>query len=69
MPAPLHDWLRGPWEGVLRERVESLCDDPLGLFRADVIRKMADEHSRGEVNHGLKLWTLFFFDSWWQQLS
>ncbi|MEC7240277.1 MAG: asparagine synthase-related protein [Myxococcota bacterium] len=69
MPAPLHDWLRGPWEGVLRERVESLCDDPLGLFRADAIRKMADEHSRGEVNHGLKLWTLFFFDSWWRQLS
>ena len=69
MPAPLHEWLRGPWEGVLRERVESLCDDPLGLFRADVIRKMADEHARGEVNHGLKLWTLFFFDSWWRQLS
>jgi len=68
MPAPLHEWLRGPWEPVLRERVESLCDDPLGLFRADAVRQMADEHARGEVNNGLRLWTLFFFDAWWRQL-
>jgi asparagine synthase (glutamine-hydrolysing) len=68
MPAPLHDWLRGAWVPVLKERVESLCDDPLGLFRADAIRQMADEHARGDANHGLRLWTLFFFDSWWRNL-
>jgi asparagine synthase (glutamine-hydrolysing) len=69
MPAPLHTWLRGPWEPELKSRVESLCDDPLGLFRADAIQKMAQEHAKGEANHGLRLWTLFFFDAWWRNLS
>jgi asparagine synthase (glutamine-hydrolysing) len=69
MPAPLHSWLRGPWEPALRARVESLCDDPLGLFRADAIQTMAQEHAKGEANHGLRLWTLFFFDAWWRNLS
>lgn len=69
MPAPLHTWLRGPWEPALKTRVESLCDDPLGLFRADTIQKMAQEHAAGEANHGLRLWTLFFFDAWWRNLS
>jgi len=69
MPAPLHDWLRGRSAPVLKQRVESICDNPLGLFRPDVVRKMAQEHAVGEANHGLRLWTLFFFDSWWRNLS
>ena len=64
MPAPLHEWLVavGPALGA----VESL-QTTLGAFRADNIGEWR-KSMPGDRNHGF-VSTLFFFDSWWRQLS
>ncbi|MCP4921301.1 MAG: asparagine synthase (glutamine-hydrolyzing) [Proteobacteria bacterium] len=68
MPTPLNRWLRGPGEAFLWERIESVCDDPLGLFRADSVRQMARRHAAGDEDLGPRLWTLIFFDAWLRTL-
>lgn len=69
LPSPMNRWLRGEGEGFLWERIEEVCADPLGLFRADAIRTMARQHARGEADWGPRLWTLIFFDLWRRRLS
>ena len=69
LPSPLNRWLRGEGEAFLWERVESVCDDPLGLFRKDALRRVAREHASGKADHGAQLWALFFFDLWYRTLS
>ncbi|HJN76855.1 MAG TPA: asparagine synthase (glutamine-hydrolyzing) [Myxococcota bacterium] len=68
MPAPMNRWLRGAGEAFLWEHVESVCDDPLGIFRVDAIRKLAREHAAGERDHGPRLWTLIALDMWLRTL-
>ncbi|MCB9763567.1 MAG: asparagine synthase (glutamine-hydrolyzing) [Alphaproteobacteria bacterium] len=68
LPSPLNRWLRGEGEAFLWERIESVCADPLGIFRGDAIREMARSHARGEAEHGPRLWTLIFFDLWYRRL-
>jgi len=69
MPAPMNRWLRGPGEAFLWEHVERVCQDPLGLFQADAIRRMARQHAANEADFGPQLWTLIALDLWLRQLS
>lgn len=68
MPSPVNRWLRGEGEAFMWQRVESICSDPLGLFQADHVRDLARQHASRQANHGPKLWTLIFFDLWYQRL-
>ncbi|MCB9744093.1 MAG: asparagine synthase (glutamine-hydrolyzing) [Alphaproteobacteria bacterium] len=68
MVSPLNRWLRGEGEAFLWERVESVCADPLGLFKGQAIRDLARAHAREEADHGPRLWTLIFFDLWYRRL-
>lgn len=67
-PSPLHRWLRSD-PAWLTERVESLCADPWGLFRPEVIHTLAREHREGLHDRGSMLWTLIFFDLWARGLA
>lgn len=69
VPYPLGKWLRGAGEAFLWERTESVCEDPLGLFRPEQVRELARQHARGEADRAPQLWTLFFFDLWWRNLK
>lgn len=69
MPAPLNRWLRGPGEAFLWERIEGVCEDPLGLFQADRVREMARRHAAGDEDFGPRLWTLIFLDAWLRTLD
>ena len=69
LPSPLDRWLRDSGEAFLWEHIESVCEDPQGLFRKDAIRRLAREHAAGDANHGAQLWALFFFDRWFRTLS
>ncbi len=68
MPSAIHRWLRGEARDFLEERIVSVCEDPLGLFRTSWIREMARAHVRGNGDYGPQLWTLIFFDQWWRSL-
>jgi asparagine synthase (glutamine-hydrolysing) len=61
---PLADWLRGPlrdWaEGLLSKR--RLTAE--GLFRADAVRALWDEHQSRRVNRDRVLWNILMFQAW-----
>jgi asparagine synthase (glutamine-hydrolysing) len=69
LPQQLHAWLRGEGERFLWDRVDAICDDPLGVFRPEAVRELAAAHARGDANYGPQLWTLIFFDQWRRQLQ
>lgn len=60
---PLAKWFRGP----LRERLRAdLLEGGLadtGLFDADYLTRLVDEHQRGQRDHSAPLWTLLMFQA------
>ncbi len=60
---PLARWFRGP----LRQRVrDSLLEGPMldsGLFNAQTIRDLVDQHQTGKRDFSTPLWTLLMFDA------
>lgn len=69
LPNPLGTWLRGAGRGFLLETVETLANDPAGIFLPATVRRLADEHLSGKANHGLKLWTLALFIVWKRSIA
>lgn len=63
-PVPIGRWLRGPFWPVVEEFV--LGERALGrrLFDRDALRKLADEHRRGEGDQGDRLWLLVNLEIW-----
>jgi asparagine synthase (glutamine-hydrolysing) len=60
---PLSAWLRGEFDGRIRDLV---ADSPLsnsGLFDTGFLRRLADEHRSGRRDHSRTLWALVMFDA------
>jgi len=62
-PVPLAAWLRGPWAALLSEHVSGNRARARGLFDANAVARLVDEHRRG-VNHSQRLWALLTFEIW-----
>jgi asparagine synthase (glutamine-hydrolysing) len=63
-PVPVDRWLRGPsWplveHVVLGERALSR-----NLFRAEALRRLAEQHRSGTARHGERLWLLLNLELW-----
>ncbi len=63
-PTPMADWLRGPGETFLRQRIESTMARCQDLFVPEAINQRMQAHLAGEVDHSVQLWTLVMFDAW-----
>jgi asparagine synthase (glutamine-hydrolysing) len=63
---PIGHWLRHELRDWARER---LLDNPAlnTWFRPAEILRLLDEHNRGRVNHGKRLWALLMFGVWQDQ--
>jgi len=64
---PLGAWLQGPLRGWARER---LLDPRARLFaylRRDAVSGLLEEHARGRVNHGNRLWALLMLETWLEE--
>lgn len=63
---PVAEWLRGE----LRPLVEELCGESFvrdqGFFAPAVMRRMVDEHIRGQADHRKALWTVLVLQLWWR---
>jgi asparagine synthase (glutamine-hydrolysing) len=61
---PVGSWLRGP----LASWTEDLLHDPqrplARWFRPQAIDRLLDEHSRGRVDHGKRIWALIILALW-----
>jgi asparagine synthase (glutamine-hydrolysing) len=60
---PLASWLRGP----LAERAREVVTGPrlldTGLFQADALRKLQEQHQTGTSDHATPLWMLIMFEA------
>ncbi len=65
---PLARWFRGP----LRQRVrDSLLSGPLadsGMFDAQAVRRLVEQHDSGRRDHSMPLWALLMYDAFLRQV-
>jgi asparagine synthase (glutamine-hydrolysing) len=63
-PVPLDGWLRGAFWPVVEDLVLGPRAVARGLFDPSALRRLAEEHRRGEVHHGERLWLLMNLEIW-----
>jgi asparagine synthase (glutamine-hydrolysing) len=63
---PIDRWFRG----VLREELRAVLLDPAalgrGLFRAEAVTTLIDEHIEGRRDHAYRLWALLMLELWFK---
>lgn len=61
---PVNDWLRGPLQGYLRERLVSDSSAIARWVRVDRLNEVVDAHCAGRQNRGLLLFKLLMLATW-----
>ncbi len=61
---PVAAWLRGPLKEMMQDLVLSPRAKQRGLFKAEGVQRLVDEHLAGEVDHHDRLWLLMVFELW-----
>jgi asparagine synthase (glutamine-hydrolysing) len=65
-PTPWAYWLTGPSLENLRNLLMESRTLDRGLFRADAVRRLFDEHSAGHRDHGNRIWRLLNLELWFR---
>ena len=61
---PISAWCRGPLSNWLKQTLLN-ADEPFkSWFSLSVISRLIDEHQKGKVDHGKRLWTLAVLNRW-----
>ena len=63
-PVPIGRWFAGEYRRVLDEFVLGSRAARRGLFNAEYVRRLVDEHVRGEGAHAERLWALVNTEIW-----
>ncbi len=63
-PVPVGAWFRGRYRGVVDEYVTGERALGRGIFDAQFVRRLVEEHGRGAANHSERLWALVNFEMW-----
>jgi asparagine synthase (glutamine-hydrolysing) len=61
---PVAEWLKGKLRPLARDLLSPERVRRAGVFNADYIARLQDEHERGVANHRKLLWTLLMFELW-----
>lgn len=61
---PVAEWLKGKLRPLARDLLSPERMRRAGLFNADFVSRLQDEHERGIANHRKLLWTLLMFELW-----
>jgi asparagine synthase (glutamine-hydrolysing) len=61
---PIAEWLKKPLRPLARDLLSPERISKAGLFNADYVERLQDEHERGAANHSKLLWTLLMFELW-----
>jgi asparagine synthase (glutamine-hydrolysing) len=61
---PVAEWLKGRLRPLARDLLSPERIRRAGLFDADYVMRLQDEHERGQANHRKLLWTLLMFEMW-----
>ncbi len=63
---PVAEWLKGRLRPLARDLLSPERMRKRGLFDADYVTRLQDEHERGQANHRKLLWTLLMFELWYE---
>jgi asparagine synthase (glutamine-hydrolysing) len=66
-PVPIDAWFRGPYANVLDDYVLSSRAIERGIFNADALRTLVNQHQRGVANHSERLWSLVNLEMWFRR--
>ena len=66
--APLADWFRGPWRGVLHERVLTADARLWEWLDRDYVTNRAEAHLEGKIDFSQQLWALLTLETWLQSV-
>ncbi|HSL68848.1 MAG TPA: asparagine synthase (glutamine-hydrolyzing) [Longimicrobiales bacterium] len=61
---PVAAWLNGPLRPLLHDMLDASALRAAGLFRADQVRRLVQQHAYGVADHRKPLWTLLVFELW-----
>lgn len=61
---PVAEWLKGKLRPLARDLLSPERLRRGGIFDADYVMRLQDEHERGAANHRKLLWTLLMFELW-----
>lgn len=64
---PIGHWFRGQMQPFLRETLLSDKSLARGLFKPEAVRRLVDEHTRGERDYSHQLWTLLMLELWFER--
>jgi asparagine synthase (glutamine-hydrolysing) len=67
VPVPVGVWFRGAYAHVLDEYVLSSRALERGIFNADSVRLLVNEHQRRVANHSERLWSLVNLEMWFRR--
>jgi asparagine synthase (glutamine-hydrolysing) len=56
--------LKGKLRPLARDLLSQERVQRAGVFNADYVTRLQDEHERGVANHRKPLWTLLMFELW-----
>jgi len=63
---PLGDWFRGVLAPLVDDVILARRARERGLIEVSEIRRLAEDHRRGRVNAGHRLWILLCLELWFQ---
>ena len=61
---PVAEWLKEKLRPLARDLLSPERVRRAGVFNADYVERLQDEHERGVANHRKLLWTLLMFELW-----
>jgi asparagine synthase (glutamine-hydrolysing) len=63
---PIDRWFRGELKDELRSVLLDPSTQDRGLFRAEAVERMIDEHIEGVCDHAYRLWSLLMLELWFR---
>ena len=66
LAVPLPEWFRGPWRGVLHERVLTADARMWEWLDRDYVTERVEHHLEGKVDFSQQLWALLTLETWLQ---
>lgn len=67
MMAPLDRWLRYDGRSFLAQQITDMTRKEHHIFQPNRLQTLYREHTTGQRNHGLQLWTLVLFHLWYRR--
>ena len=64
---PVGAWFRGELKDFLADHILGSRFTSRGLFRAEAVQRLFDDHQRGAGDHAHHLWTLLMLELWFRE--